>query len=547
MIIILAVALVLLFLVVFDKILLRKKRVREIRQLQHDWGRCASKKIRDFDLLDRELGQHLVGENSYALDSTTAFDLDLKLVFAKIDRSISKTGEIYSYARLNRPLLVENDINRFAELKLKFKSDPTLRDRVIESLYFLKDRGAYFVYQLTRYKRTNAKVPLWCFFLLALASTSTFVLSFFFPQLVILLAPLILVNFVLHYQNKHKIFELYTSIMQLEKLGQCLKSMPDPLLFEFPELKNGYQSLKPLLRRSNLISSIERSSDLDMFYQFFIELLNYITLREVILTQWLVKGLEGKGETIKIVLDTIGYIDCAQAVAAYCEENEEVSLPVFHHKREVKFEDLMHPLIENCIPNSLTICNNILITGSNMSGKTSFMRTVGVNAILAQAFGIVFAKSFAVPLLRVYSVMRLSDDLEERVSYFMEEALAVNGVIQKVNQNSGFSLCLFDELYKGTNTIDRISGATATLNFLNGGQTIVMASTHDMELTELLPEYKNYYFDEHIESQELKFDYTIKEGINTKRNAIKMMRLAGLPSTITDAAKALSAQLLQSP
>ena len=168
-----------------------------------------------------------------------------------------------------------------------------------------------------------------------------------------------------------------------------------------------------------------------------------------------------------------------------------------------------------------------------MSGKTTFIRTIAINSVLAQTLSICFAKTYTAPFLKVHTSIRITDDLLENTSYYLQEVLIIKELIEasKTEEN-----CLFvlDEIFKGTNTIERISGGKSILTYLNQKNHIVLVSTHDIELTELLEKekYELFHFSEHIENEELFFDHKLKSGKLKTRNAIKILDLYNYPSEI---------------
>ncbi|MCD6544180.1 MAG: DNA mismatch repair protein MutS, partial [Flavobacteriaceae bacterium] len=236
----------------------------------------------------------------------------------------------------------------------------------------------------------------------------------------------------------------------------------------------------------------------------------------------------------------IGEIDSAISTASLKSDKNQICTQKFTKNKQIISKDIYHPLIVNCIPNDLNITDySMLLTGSNMSGKTTFIKTVALNSILAQTLNVCFAKEYAAPFFKVYTSIKIADDLLESTSYYLEEVLTVR---ELVNAATNEENCLFilDEIFKGTNTIERISGGKAILSFLNKANHVVLVSTHDIELTELLEKdnYKLYHFSEQIENENLFFDYKLKIGKLKTRNAIKILELYDYPKEIiTDARK----------
>ena len=249
--------------------------------------------------------------------------------------------------------------------------------------------------------------------------------------------------------------------------------------------------------------------------------------------------IDSKRKDIDGVFRFIGFLDVICSLSFLREE-----LPYYCHPakqdndEKLLAKSVYHPLIDNCIPNDISISTkSILITGSNMSGKTSFIRTIAINAITGKVLNTCFANEFRIDTdRRILSVINTEDDLENGKSYFLTETENVKKVFDCAI--SGNYLLVFDELFKGTNTAERISINAAVLKELAGHNNIVLASTHDNELTSLLDnEYELYHFCEDIENDTLAFDYKIKKGTANEGNAIKILGLYGYPDYITKEAE----------
>jgi DNA mismatch repair ATPase MutS len=135
--------------------------------------------------------------------------------------------------------------------------------------------------------------------------------------------------------------------------------------------------------------------------------------------------------------------------------------------------------------------------------------------------------------LKIYSSIRITDDLLENTSYYLEEVLTIKKLID-VSKSKVPHLFVLDEIFKGTNTIERISGGKAILSYLNKGKNIVLVSTHDIELTDILSKenFELFHFSEQVENNKLNFDHKLKEGKLKTRNAIKILELYNYPSEI---------------
>ena len=165
-----------------------------------------------------------------------------------------------------------------------------------------------------------------------------------------------------------------------------------------------------------------------------------------------------------------------------------------------------------------------------MSGKSTFLRTVGFSIVLSYLGINVKGEKFTTPILNIYTCMRTGDNLEESISSFYAEILRIKSIVDGTKRGEKI-LFLLDEIFKGTNSLDRHLGAQVLINQLLKGNTMGLVSTHDLELCEMEKENKNisnYNFREYYEDNKLKFDYRIRIGVSKTRNAKYLMKMAGI-------------------
>lgn len=199
----------------------------------------------------------------------------------------------------------------------------------------------------------------------------------------------------------------------------------------------------------------------------------------------------------------------------------------------LKGENMYHPLImpDAAVPNSISLKGGVtIITGSNMSGKTTFLRTIAINLVLAYIGAPVCAESLSAARMKIFTSMRITDDIAGGISTFYAEILRIKAMAEFKKQKLPM-ICLIDEIFKGTNSADRIVGAKHVITSLGDDNCITAVSTHDFELCTLKNksgnEAENYHFEEHYEEGQLSFDYKIKSGRCTTTNAREILRLAG--------------------
>jgi len=230
---------------------------------------------------------------------------------------------------------------------------------------------------------------------------------------------------------------------------------------------------------------------------------------------------------MRIWLESIGYFEAMASVAALPQQNPNWAYPEFGEGEElaIKSENLGHPLIEehDRITNSVNLNGISIISGSNMSGKTTFLRTVGINLILGYIGAPVCATQFQAPLVDIWTCMKPPDNLKQSISTFYAELLRIKSIID----NEKPMLFLIDEIFAGTNSEDRVEGAKQVLLNLSKKQNLGLVTTHDLEVCKT-EGFANYHFSENYVDDEIYFDFKIKPDISTTRNARHLMRMIGI-------------------
>lgn len=238
------------------------------------------------------------------------------------------------------------------------------------------------------------------------------------------------------------------------------------------------------------------------------------------------------GDNIETVLDVIAEFEDINSFADIYYNNDDYTFPIVKDDFVVKGEDIRHPLIgEKAVGNPISLTRKgegWLITGSNMAGKSTYLRTIAINLVLAYSGSAVRAKNFECSPMEIYTCMRIGDNLEKSISSFYAEILRVKAIIERVKSGKRV-FYLLDEIFKGTNSRDRHKGAEILINELSTLNTLGLVSTHDLELGEIENEkISNYHFEEYYEDGKIRFDYTLRSGISTTQNALYLMRMAGI-------------------
>ena len=244
------------------------------------------------------------------------------------------------------------------------------------------------------------------------------------------------------------------------------------------------------------------------------------------------------GSRLRVWIDIAGEMEALVSLATYSYEHPVDVFPEFVDAGGgalLDGQELGHPLIaaKKCVRNSVRLDSRtrlLLVSGSNMSGKSTLLRTVGINTVLAMAGAPIRGVRMRLTPLAVGTRIRSGDSLQEGRSNFYTEILHIRKVVELARQ--GPTLFLFDELREGTNSHDRRIGAEKLLAALLGNGAIGMVTTHDLALTEIGAAIgdvlRNVHFEDFVEEGKMRFDYRLREGVVTKSNAIELMRLIGL-------------------
>jgi len=530
---ILGLILVLIVVYVID-LQFKKRKIKNTRKvLEENWGKPKKEKYFNFDLINRFFENHDSAENVFQkISDNTWNDLDLNEVFKYLDRTTSKIGQQYLYFKL-RTIKGISDLKNFEKLTVFFNSNTKLRLQSQVELSDLSSDKAYYLEELFRETEIEKPKYIGLIYLLSLSALASIVLSFFYPSWFLALIPIFFINLIFHYKNKSSLQYYLNGVSQLassysvaKKLGsnKDISSIYSDLSF----LKN----VKPILSKIRFIEWEKKlDNEYTLLFWFISEIIKITFNLEPIQFYRFQKSLKNNKEDIRKLFIFIGEIDSAISCASLQSGDLNWVKPKFINNKTVTTKEMYHPLIENCVSNDLTLeDSSLLLTGSNMSGKTTFIRTFGINAIIGQTLNFCFASKFEIPFFKIYSSIRISDDLMNKTSYYLEEVVRIKELIEASNENES---CLFilDELFKGTNTVERIAAGKSILSYLNKRNHIVMVSTHDLELTDILEErnFDLYHFSESIENEELYFKHKIKKGVPESGNAIKILELYEYP------------------
>ncbi|BAX81984.1 MutS-related protein [Labilibaculum antarcticum] len=520
---------------------------KQAEQLKASFGKLKDESF-SFELIEKYFRNKDHSESLQMLSDKTCNDLDFDELFMFLDRTNSKIGQQYLYNKLREIPSDSKHLELDEELITQFASDSDFRLEIQAELTKLDQRETYYI--STLFQEGYLEQPKWFFVMRLLSFTSilSVLLLPFNLKLVFVLIGVFIINICFHLWNKKNLSSYSGSISQLLILKRVANH-----LFQHENLKKINpiltESIKVIdqVRNSMLIFKLESKieGDFQVILWSLLELIKILFLLEPLLLFGVLKRLDTRREEVEKVYSFVGRVDALVSIASLRVGAEVNCIPeICEENSRIIGDQIYHPLIFDCVTNQIVVNDkSVLLTGSNMSGKTTFIRAIGINVITGLTINTCFAKSMAIPRARIHSAIRISDDLMNDKSYYFEEVLTIKDMIDNAGKGTA-NLFLLDEIFKGTNTIERISAGKAVLSSLAKNENIVFVSTHDIELTDLLEdEYELYHFSEIVSDKSVDFDYKLKEGKLKNRNAIRILQINGYPDEIIEEAIALAEEL----
>ena len=533
---ILSSCIVLLIIYIINKHHQKKRYLKLKKNLIDNWGKRKKEKIYNFKAIEKYFKNNLHKNKAYHLISDkTHEDLDLIELFKFIDRTTSQIGQQYLYFKI-RTIGTLEELSKFNKLTNLFLTNQTTRINSQLHLSKLSNFSSYNFEELINGYQIKTPKIIWLIKLLSITSILSLIIGYFTPFAYLVMPFIFITNLVFHYRNKPNIEYYIDGVFELSKALKVAKKLSKEkeiklLYTDFSFIKK----IEKIKSKTNFIR-FEKSlgNEYAVLWWLIIEQVKIVFNLEYLIFYSFINSILKEKESIEKLYVFIGEIDCAISTASVISGKLQTCTPKFNTKKEITSHQLTHPLINHCIPNNVILNNNsMLLTGSNMSGKTTFIRTLSINSLLAQTLNFCFAKNYSAPFFKLYSSIRITDDILNNKSYYLEEVLSIKKLID-VSICKEPCLFILDEIFKGTNTIERISGGKSILSYLNKGNNIVFVATHDIELCTLLykKNYELYHFSESIKNDKLFFDHKLKEGKLTTRNAIKILELYNYPIEI---------------
>ena len=535
LIMLLTLAGIMLIILVTEAVRSRQEEKRFISKLYEDFGKAQEREYAPerFARLDSYFRRH---PQDGQIDDITWDDLGMDDIFKRINGTYSATGEEYLYYVLRSLHQDETWLDHLEEVVQYFDSHPQERVKVQLAMRRLGYTGKYSLYEYldnldSLGERSNTVSLLRIFLFLPCIGLLMTNVSLGILAIVILICS----NILSYFKEKGDIDPYIISFAYVMRLldacDRLLKLKVPVCSQEWESMKTHRDALQAMRRNSFWVMSPARGAQnasgnpLEMILDY-IRMVFHVDL---IKFNRMLRHLRGHKEDVDALIGITGYLETSICVLAFRKSLVEgYCQPEFTEELAYEVEEGYHPLLRAPVKNSILAGRGVLLTGSNASGKSTFLKMAALNTILAQTIHTCTADRYRGPLFHVYSSMALRDDISGGESYYIVEIKALKRILDAAAEGKRPVLCFVDEVLRGTNTVERIAASTQILLRLKQSGILCFAATHDIELTELLESgFDNYHFEEEVQEGDVVFNYSLLPGKATTRNAIRLLEVLG--------------------
>lgn len=482
----------------------------------------------NFELLNDLSAYH--SKNDLSIDKVTWHDLDMNNVFFEANHTTTTAGEETLYYWLHNPTNNKETLKERSKHINDFVKDKEVALKLRENISSI-DYIEYDYRDIIKNRFNKNIIELILFYILTLLSLISIIYTVitFDATIIPLLMIVFAINGLIHYKYLKRYNSQIDTLAYALKLLSTSKKISKLLKNIYPKMSNEldeiWKELNKIRKKTLFIFKVEGLDVIGDYMNviFLIKGRNYLSIATEIIKHQ---------DSLVRLYDIIGELDALLSVGIYRDSLRYYCEPIFNNDlKMITIENMYHPLLEDPITNNLETTSSIAITGSNMSGKSTFLRTIGINVLMAQSICTVLAKNYKGKFYQLITSISLNDDITSGKSYFLMEAEAIKRMVEKSNDNLPL-LILIDEIFKGTNPTERLAASMEILNLLASSNTITFVATHDLQILPQLKGYEYYYFTENITEEGMDFDYKIHKGIASTRNAIKILEHLKYPDDL---------------
>ncbi len=518
-------------------------------KLKNNWGKALNHNYSVEQLYSIGFYYRSKSNLELDIDTITWEDLDFEEIYLLINNTASSVGEEYLYSILKNLSFDEKVLRERNSLIEFFEQNPEKAIELQIVLSYLGKIQNISIYEYINYFYNVRRDSTAAHIGMAIGLIASILLIFIQPAIGGILTFIMVCNNVLRYYSRKGEIDSYITVSSyIIRMLDSIKSITKLHIKEIKpycdELESIYTKFKSFKRGSKYVAAKSPNGDLGDVILDYIRILFHIDL---IKFNGMLDNIHKNRDNLNRMFEIVGLIDSMIAVASFRTMIPYYSIPKLVHKKEplLHVEELFHPLITEPIPNSIEVRDCVLITGSNASGKSTFLKSVAINAILSQTIFTSLSKSYEASYFQIASSMALRDDIFSKESYYIVEIKSLKRILDKGNEEIP-TLCFVDEVLRGTNTLERIAASSQILYNFSIRNFLCFAATHDIELTYILENYyKNFHFKEEIMDNDIHFDYKLHSGRAVSKNAIKLLSIMGYSDDIIDKAIELCNSFLE--
>lgn len=519
-----------------------KKRSREklLIKLKKQWGDVPNDVYSEEKLKSIKYYYNSIRNKSADVDDITWNDLDLDQIFMTINNTASSVGEEFLYALLHQPQHKEEMLKERKKLIQYFQKNEKERlmlQEVLSNMGKTKTISVFeYINRLSDIRQESNSSHIIKIILLL----SAIGYIFYNPSVGIMFTLVVIcVNVVTYFKRKNEIEPYYVIVSYIIRWLDTVKDIGNMELNEIKEysenLSQSAKIFRSLRSGAGVVAPKSASGDL---VQMIIDYFRMIFHVDLIKFNNMMIVFQKNKKELNEMFGVIGLLDAALAIASFRELMEEYCEPelLSDGKPFIETDNIYHPMLNEPVKNSLNESRSVLITGSNASGKSTFIKTLALNAVLAQTIFTVMADRYRSSYFKIMSSMALQDNLQGGESYYIVEIKSLKRILDGIREDIP-TLCFVDEVLRGTNTLERIAASSRILHSLATSNSLAFAATHDIELTYILKNfYSNYHFQEQVIDNNILFDYLIHNGRALSKNAIKLLGMIGYSDDIIEKA-----------
>ncbi len=513
-------------------------RLRKKLAKAWDGERFFIKKDTEESLVDGMLLASTLQPTDSQVDDQTWYDLALHKVFDQLNYTQSSIGAEALYQKMR--LLTFQPDDSLRELEEFFERQPDLRLRVQVIMNQLGKKNHNMARSIVANPgNQDSRIYLSLYiFLACLPVLSLFFLPFFKIQAFSVLIASVTFNIIFssirNWSNK-------TRLDQVSYLVRIFASAEKLSRLALPKQEALKQAVQPF-KKTKVISSILQSPTGNSEMEIILIYLNFLFLIPQIAQIYIYQQVRAHQKEAQETINLLGELEVAISLLRHKRDGKLVCHPCFKQDGGIKGKGIYHPLLADPVANDVSFEKNMVISGDNASGKSTYLKMVAINCILAQGLGFAYGESLELSYGHVMTSMDVSDDIEVGDSYFITESKTILRMIENLKK-PGFHYFFIDELFKGTNTIERIGAGLGIVRWLSGRNCLYMISSHDIELVVASGAVNdNYHFDSCYVDGKIVFDYHIKQGAAVTKNAVNTLKSLHFPSEITLTAQELIEQ-----